>query len=113
MLPAATRLRRGCPLQSPCAATSALRTLHEGWCTEGGDMTDLWAAQVLREALQGERRGGRSTASTARPDRGGASGPEAGSDVALFLAHRIGIDRRGGALRMAQPALHEIERNPF
>ena len=29
--------------------------------------------------------------------------------MALFFAHGVGIDRRGGELRMAKPALHEIE----
>ena len=33
--------------------------------------------------------------------------------MAFFLAHRIGIDRRGRELRMAQPAWHQIEGNPF
>ena len=39
------------------------------------------------------------------------SGPEACGDVALFLPHRVGIDRGRGELCMAQPALHEIERD--
>ena len=30
-----------------------------------------------------------------------------------LFAHRVGIDRGRGELRMAQPALHEIEGNPF
>ena len=33
--------------------------------------------------------------------------------MALLFAHRVGIDRGRGELRMAQPALHEVEGNPF
>ncbi len=33
--------------------------------------------------------------------------------MALLFAHRVGIDRCRGELRMAQPALHEVEGNPF
>ena len=29
--------------------------------------------------------------------------------MALLFAHRVGIDRGRGELRMAQPALHEVE----
>src|SRR5262245_48384457 len=47
------------------------------------------------------------------PARGEVSGPQAGGDVALFLPHRIGRDRRRGELRVAEPALDEVERHAF
>ena len=50
---------------------------------------------------------------TSLPERFGVSGPEACGDMAFFLAHRVGIDGCRGELRMAQPALHEVEGNPF
>ena len=43
-----------------------------------------------------------------------ASRPQPRGNNAFFLAHRVGIDGRGGKLRMAEPALHEVEGNaPF
>jgi len=41
------------------------------------------------------------------------SSPEACRNVAFLLPHGISINRRGRELGMAQPALHEIERNPL
>ena len=55
----------------------------------------------------------RRSLTTSLPERFGVSGPEACGDVAFFLAHRVGIDGRGRELGMAQPALHEIEGDPF
>src|SRR5882672_8282583 len=41
------------------------------------------------------------------------SGPEAGRNLPLLFADRVGIDRRGRELGMAEPALHEIQGDPF
>ena len=40
-------------------------------------------------------------------------GPEACRNVALFLPHGVGINGCGRELGMAQPALDQVEGNPF
>src|SRR6478752_8840536 len=40
-----------------------------------------------------------------------APSPHARSDALLFLADRVGIDRRGGELGVAEPLLHQVQRD--
>ena len=84
--------------------------------------TEAALAQVERVRQRGGMSLGCQAVSARLPARGLSprrrarcyvSAPEAGGNMALLFAHRVGINCRRGELRMAQPALHEIERNPF